>query len=318
MNVIAGRVGEQERQAMIRIDFWGRQKTRAVNQLNSAYNIINTMVSLTGQDFSNAMSVYNTKFQQNMAIYNAFNEEKRYQDQKIQQQKEFEFESQYKMAGLSLDLYQAEQSAIAREQSSATANLQIYAGLIKDGSLDFANLDENTKLSIQKMEIQSGLGTGFLSKITKDNPNGEIMTTTTRTDAAGNKYADTLIRNPDGSIKVDTTFLGKEAVTTKSTSTSKTTTGSTGLSLTQENKYIEDAVKILTDTDVRGREAAGNAPYDWEGQTDDYVLSKDEMIQARDRIIGLIGDEEIGMQIFQQAMMAGGFTPWADDPAWNQ
>ena len=322
MNVISGRVSEQEKNAMLRIDFWGRQKNRAVTQLNSAYNVINTIVNLTNTDFQNAQQQYKDEIEKNISIYNLFTEAKETQEAKKEKAYENLTNTATNLIGIAqkerdfqLELYKVEQAEVERERNFATANLQIYSNLITKGNMKYGDLDTNTKLEITKMETISGLGIGFMSKITADNANGEMLSTTTRQDASGMKYADTIFRMPDGSIKVVSTQLGKELLPEYA--------GGNGGSMSQttKTKYVDQALDVLLEEDVSGRlaEIGTRDMPDYvrqqeidkiKSQGDDKLLSYEEFEKARRRIIGLVGDEAEADKILDQAWEAGGYSRW--------
>jgi hypothetical protein len=300
MNIIEGRVNEQEVAAMDRIDFWGRQKNRAVNQLNSAYKVIDTMITLTGQDYEMASNAYDRQFNQNLQVYQAFT-----------QTKEFQVNTAFKLADF-------EMTQIQNEQNAARANLQIYSNLLTGGNVAYANLPSDTKLAISKLETISGLGVGFLSSIQSDNPGGKIISTTTREDANGNKYADVILQNPDGSFKIVSQSLGSVKQTGGGTA------AASGYTQTQYNSLVTKAEDVLKEVDIQGRKEAHNLMIDGveasdedyaKMKEDDYYLSDEEAFDAYNRIIAMVGDEELGEQIFWQAFKSGGFRRWVDPNA---
>ena len=184
MSAIQGQVTEIERQEMERLDFIGREIQYRTDLINSAYNVINLYTQLTQQDWQNAKEWWTTQFNANMQIHQ-------------QLQAEYEFEKTFA------------QQQLEWQQSVATANLQIYIDMISNGQLFYDNMDAATKLEINKLEIQSGLGVGFISKIQID-PEKRIQSITTRT-AGNKKYADVLKVDPrTGAITVETVYLGQE------------------------------------------------------------------------------------------------------------
>lgn len=182
MGVIAGRVGEIEQQEREELDFVQRQMNTVNNQISSAYSLINTILSLKTNDFNIAMQLYNAEFNKNVKMYEIARDEYR-------------------------DARDFNQRLKERAEDMAKSNLQIYAGLITSGSLNWDTMDRDTQLSISKLEVQSGLGIGFLSKL--DLPlNARIQQIGTRTDTSGNKYAQTMILSKDGTMTVKETYLG--------------------------------------------------------------------------------------------------------------
>lgn len=182
MGVIGGRVSEIEQQEREELDFVQRQMNTVNNQIQSAYSLINTILNLKTSDFNNALQIYNAEFNKNVKMYEIAKDNYR-------------------------DARDFNQRLKERAEDNAKANLQIYANLITTGSLNWNTMDRDTQLAVSKLEVQSGLGIGFISKL--DLPlNARIQQIGTRVDASGNKYADTMIINKDGSMTVKSTYLG--------------------------------------------------------------------------------------------------------------
>jgi hypothetical protein len=219
-SVIAGRIGKAEQQAMEEIDFIGRQKTRVNDELQMRYGVISTMMDLTQKDYENASRDYNDQFNRNIQVYNVFRAEK----QTITDQRNKEIDravqerqrAEDKAFEASSMMVKFEREDAVRREDAARSNLQIYANMVKSGNLDMKSLSSTTKAAIAKMEVSSGLGLGFLSKLRADNPNGEVKSMTTREGADGVKYADVIVQNPDGSLKVNTMSLGSYRVASSS------------------------------------------------------------------------------------------------------
>ena len=178
MNVITGRVGEVERQESERLDYIVRQKQQLVNQLSTANSAIENIMNFRKLDYDTAKGAYDSEFSQNIQLFNVV---KGVRDDAI--------------------------SEIEREEDNARANLNIIYGAFKDGGIDPDSIDATTAYNVSKLEIQAGLPSGFYQKIAKSNPEGKILSTTTRT-TSGAKYADILTRNPDGSIVSKSVYLG--------------------------------------------------------------------------------------------------------------
>lgn len=177
LNVIEGRVGEQERNMMERIDFIDRQKARAVNQLQTANDAIENIMNFRKMDYDVAKDRYDTEFAQNIKLFETI-------------KGVAEFES----------------SETERERDNARSNLQIIYNSISDGG-DISLIDESQKAKINKLELQAGLPQGFYENIAAQKPEAKVLSTTTR-ESGGVKYADVLYRNPDGSISTEQVRLG--------------------------------------------------------------------------------------------------------------
>ena len=177
LNVIEGRVGEQERNMMERIEFIGRQKSRSIQELQSANDAIENIMTFRKMDYDVAKAEYDTEFSQNLQLFST-----------IKGAVEFE------------------RSEEDRVQDNARANLQIIYNSIKDGG-DISTMDAGTEAKVHKLELQAGLPQGFYSTIASQKPDAKVLSTTTR-ESGGVKYADVLYQNPDGSISTQQVRLG--------------------------------------------------------------------------------------------------------------
>jgi hypothetical protein len=183
LSAIQGQVSEIERQEMERIDFLQREGQYYTDVINSAYNVINLYTNLLNTDWQNAKEWWSTKFNANMKMYQ-------------QLRTEFVEDRSY------------EQQRLEYEQTVAKSNLQIYVDLITNGELFLDNIDSATETEIKKLEIQSGLGVGFLSKIAMS-PDKQVKSITTRV-AGTTKYADIVRIDPrTGKVSVESVKLGK-------------------------------------------------------------------------------------------------------------
>lgn len=166
------------------------EESSLVDQLNTRNSVIETIINLTGKDYDNAVQEYNTKFTQTIQSINT-------------------------IKGITDD----EKSDEERRQDNARANLQILANQLSSGDLQFSQLDPAQQAEINKLELQAGLPTGTIANIKDNNPKADIVSTTSRTDAAGNKYLDVVTRdNATGQLKVESQILGREKVGTSTDS----------------------------------------------------------------------------------------------------
>lgn len=177
-NVISGRISEVERQERERLDYVLREKQFLSNQVQDKQKTIETILELDQTNFSNAQSVYESKFNQNLQSIN-----------------------------LAQDVLQSERSLENQIAENSRANLQVIYNQASDGGINFDNLSESQKTHIAKLEMEAGLPSGFYKQLEQTNPGGKVISTTTRT-SGGKKYADNVIRNADGSISVQSTPLG--------------------------------------------------------------------------------------------------------------
>lgn len=168
MGVIAGRVGEIERQENERIDAIGRQINVITDQLNTAYNTISTYINYMGMDYQDAVNAYNTEFNRNLQIYNLVDEE------------------------------------IDQQVANARANLQTFQNAIISGNISYGDLPSDQKAFIMKLEAQAGLPLGFTSRL---KPEEKVIYSGTR-ESGGVKYVDYITKNPDGSLNKQSIVAG--------------------------------------------------------------------------------------------------------------
>lgn len=180
MNVIEGRVGEAEKQEFRRLDEIGRAKNRAVNELQTANNVIETMMNLKQMDYTVAKDEYNREFTRNTQLFSIFK-----------------------------GMEEFDMSVEERDRVAAVSNLNILYGAIKDGGIDIATLDPAMEAKMSSLELKAGLPTGFYKNVAASNPEGKVLSTTTRT-SGGVKYADVIVQNPDGSFKTSSIRLGAD------------------------------------------------------------------------------------------------------------
>lgn len=166
-NVIEGRVGMVERQEAERIDLVRRQIQTKTDQINTAYKVIGTIMDLTTKDYELAKDEYDTKFSQTMQVTEL-------------------------LRGLRRDEMDEKQYF----ESTARANLQIYANAIQGGNLSYADLTPAQKTEITQLEVKSGLPPGFISNL-KLNPKDQIVFTN-----SNNGVTQVGVQNPDGTISV--------------------------------------------------------------------------------------------------------------------
>lgn len=176
--VIAGRVSTIERQENERLDANLREQAYISDQLNTKYNVINTIMGLEQTDYTNAVNAYDRQYSQVVDTLN-----------------------------LARGLRSDELSEQERAETSARANLQIMYNALSSGAADFDTLDPSALATITKLEVQSGLPVGFYQALKARAGNAEIVSTSSR-EAGGQAYTDIIMRNPDGSMYIETLSRG--------------------------------------------------------------------------------------------------------------
>jgi hypothetical protein len=167
MNVIEGRVSEAERAASERLDAIGRQKARAVDELNTNYSIINQYMTNIGLDYNDAVQRYDSEFEKNVAMYNIVtNRQDKARD------------------------------AFESDRAAASANLTTMVNLITNGNMDLSSLSTDDQLMLTKLEVQAGLPIGFMSSVKMD-PKANVLFTTSNDGVTQIGF-----KNPDGTVSV--------------------------------------------------------------------------------------------------------------------
>jgi hypothetical protein len=174
MGVISGRITEVQRQAQDKLDFLNRQKTTLVNQIQTKYGIIDTIMGAAKLDYDNASAKYQQDFNNNL--------------QKIDL-----------MRGISNDIKTEED----RNRSNAQANWSVIANNIAEGTIDYASATDSQKLLYSKIEMQAGLPAGTLENIAKKTgAAGDGWKFNTLLTAADGTTTSILLTNSAGQYKV--------------------------------------------------------------------------------------------------------------------
>lgn len=193
MDVISGQTSEITRQEQNNLQYINSAIQITIEEQQGALNYINTYISLTGQDYQNALTHYTTVFDTKMKAIEMINSAKQVE-------------------------WSQEMELIKWQQSTASAQLSMYADMIAEGTMFLGNLSDEQKIEIGKLEVQAGLPLGFLSKVQID-PSKRIQSISQRQASDGYTYADVVKIDPQtGAITVENVKLGKFYVAPKSSS----------------------------------------------------------------------------------------------------
>lgn len=168
-NIIEGRVTVQKTAAQEQLDFINRQLTTKQNELTSALGNIKMIMDFTQTDYTNASDSYNSQFKQAIDTINLIH-----------------------------GIQQDQKTDVQKAQDNARANAQIMVNAIKDGNMDLAKLPPDQQAQLSTLEVQAGLPVGFFQSLRMDAKANIISTST------DNGVTQVLMRNPDGSIGVQT------------------------------------------------------------------------------------------------------------------
>lgn len=208
MNVITGRISEVEAQENERIAALENSITNVSNQLNTKYNIINTMMTLTEKDYDNAVASYDKEMSNNISMYNILR-----------------------------GVQESEKSAEEAKIDNARASAQIIYNSITSGNVDMKDLPESTKTLITKLEVQAGLPVGFYSTLKQNVGKADVIATYNWTGTDNKEYASVITKDPDtGELKTTNMVLG---------AAKKSTSGKTEEE--EQQAIIDSFYKDLTD-----------------------------------------------------------------------
>lgn len=135
-NVIDRRIGEHTRQSREDLEFVNRQQSYLTDQLNSAYQVINTYIQFGAADYQDAVNRYNSEFSQNLQLVQ-----------------------------LGRDLKKDQISEQQRQIDNARATLSTFVNAITSGNLAPNQITADQRLLVRKLEVQSGLPIGFTESL---------------------------------------------------------------------------------------------------------------------------------------------------------
>jgi hypothetical protein len=220
MNVIEGRMTEQQQNASDQLVALNAQKSTLTQQLSTAYSIVGTIMNAKQTDYQNATESYNTQLSQTLQLFNV-------------------------VKGISDDQKSEEETA----NDNARANAQILYNAISSGATDIATWSDSEKLTMSRLEVQSGLPMGFYQTLQNKNPKSTILSTTTRQTADGSKYADVIIQGSDGQPTVQSVYLGQEKL--PASDTKDTTEADTQKAKEEIMDYADKLVQAMRATDSK-------------------------------------------------------------------
>ena len=196
LGVMAGRIGEEERQARTKLDWLAVRKSSIVDELSTKYNAINTYINYAGLDYQDAVQAYEGDFNRNVQVQNLLSGFR---------QEAF---------GYAMDTIKLGETIKQNNIDNARANLSTMMNAITAGNISFDALGSDEKLQIQKLEIQAGLPVGTTASMKeKVDPKANLMFTTSNEGITQMGFL-----QPDGTIK---TVEAGRRISSSSTKTDK-------------------------------------------------------------------------------------------------
>lgn len=136
MDVIAGRISEVERQENERIAAIERSIQNVTNQLNTKYNVVNSLMGAKELDYKTSAAAYDAQMQQNITLFNAA--------QNIEE-----------------SLKTEEQRAIDSARSSA----QILVNAYSTAGISYDKLTPAQQSTLTKLALESGFDANFYETV---------------------------------------------------------------------------------------------------------------------------------------------------------
>lgn len=226
-NVIEGRVGEVERQENERIAAVQRNITNATNQLNTKYNIINTLMKTKELDYNNAVGNYDKQMSNNISIFNA-----------------------------ARGIDEANKTELERAQDNARSNAQIVINTMTSRGLTYDQISPTEQTTLSKLGVQSGLGADFFSNVMKVSAGKEILTTITSAD-----QTKATIIYKDGATKTISTGLPPKSTTDNLNENERKTFYKTSMSAELEKVKGSDGYVSPSDWAIARKKWASNTAY---------------------------------------------------------
>lgn len=146
-NVIAGRVGEVEQQEMDRIAAIERSINVVQDQLNTKYDVVNSLMDAKELDYTTAQKAYDSKMNEKIQLFN--------QARGIQEQLKTEEQ---------------------RQVDNARASAEILMDGYRRAGKTFADLTVSQQTSLKKLAVQSGFDPDFYKTALDVAPEKEILT----------------------------------------------------------------------------------------------------------------------------------------------
>jgi hypothetical protein len=256
MGVISGKQAEIVRQENEELDRVKRDKSYLNDQLQSKYNMINTLMSLKQTDYTNAMNAYDKEFNQNIQTINF-------------------------IRGIQNDAQTRED----KQKSDALANLQIMTNAISSGSIDYSSMSPEQKSQINKNELLAGLPIGFTEMLQSRIPDKEIKATNIDYDSNGKEYATILTVDKKGKMETQTIYTGvKKPVSGSGVSDEEK-------ERKQEVKSFQNDAAGWVEK-LESKDEYGNLKYSWGAAYDSLKLKYPQFESLIDEALGGGYDEE--------------------------
>lgn len=167
MGVIAGRVGEIERQQMERLNQVNRDRQYLANSLSQKQSIIGSMIDAYGADYKSAQEDFDKRYNRSMQAIDMF---------RTIRKDEVSEKSALASAELAQKKYEDEK--LQQRKDDAKAKLAVIYGSITDGVMNPETIKSPAMaLQIGQLELQAGMPLGWFTGLQDKNPDKIYHTT---------------------------------------------------------------------------------------------------------------------------------------------
>jgi hypothetical protein len=200
MNVIEGRVSEEQKAALEKLDAINNSISTVNDQLKMKYGVIEDLMGAKEMDYNASVALYDKEMSTNMSIFSA-----------------------------AKGIAEEEESDIEHTQDVAKSNAQIMLNALNATGQTWDKLSSTQQNNLTKLGVQSGLGGDFFSTVLAVSAGKDILTTLTSSD----KTEATIVYK-DGTTKNISTGLTPKAKDTNADGSPKTPTVAEQKNLLQE------------------------------------------------------------------------------------
>ena len=165
----------------------GRQQEQLSQQQSQELNSLNKTLATLGDIYSNALNNINTIMGFKQTDYANASQE---------------YNQAYNRAITAQQLVMSERDRIDSKDNQlrddARANLTVMQNMIKDSGQSWDDVDINTKLNIQKLEMQAGMPPGTMQEFSRSLPKANLLATQNGVDEAGNDIVSMIYADENG------------------------------------------------------------------------------------------------------------------------
>lgn len=280
LGVVAGRIGEIEKQENERLDQIGREKNILLNEIQTKNSTIKTIMDNKKYDYETAKNTYAQEFSQSLQLMNAFRTVK--QDQQAEE------------AGKAKAINDAEATRVAaldKARDDARANIGILYNNITAGGFDPQKMTKQEQVEWAKQEMLAGLPAGTFYNLASTTPNQTIKSTNEYTDANGRQMFDLIMQDRStGEITVQKISGGVDA---------KASLDLKKLQTEVDNLPLDTLIKKYNITDkeqqiIKNRADIANIPYDKALKQLAVQKGQAELDKTNNEVYEPLGDFSLG------------------------